>query len=396
LTTTLNNYVTSTALTNANYTTLAAIQANSNTWSNNNIFNSLPTTSVTSAPNSNQFITRGIADNLYLTSATGLTLAQVQQNSNTFTQNNIFKAITFTNTTSERQITLFRQIDANVYTHYGFNVEVLSSIGTLRYHAPHATQHIFSLSTTSANTAYSNILTINANGLTLNTSNLTITNGNLVFTTGNKTITNGTGNVLTLPTSTTILIGNNTTDTLTNKTLTGPIIDAITLTTTVGNKISYFNGFVPIHSYYSEIQGNTLRQIVPSYAGHYFMCGTTDEVIIKETDTTFKNNLICEGNLTFSSTGTGVRLTYFTGYTTAVFGAGLRHNLPSANSQKFSINALDIVSIASDGLSIINGDMILPSGAGTKIEYNGASGGYYTETQIGVMRTRVPANITHA
>jgi len=101
--------------------------------------------------------------------------------SNTFTQTNTFKTITFTNTTTERQITLFRQIDANAFTHYGFNVEVLGGgVGTLRYHAPNGTQHLFSLSN-AGNTAYTNILSISNTEINVNASNSTSGSPRLVF-----------------------------------------------------------------------------------------------------------------------------------------------------------------------------------------------------------------------
>jgi hypothetical protein len=99
---------------------------------------------------------------------------------NTFTQSNIFKTITFTNTTSERQITLFRQVDANAFTHYGFNVEVIAFVGTLRYHAPNGTQHLFSISN-AGNTAYTNILSISNTEINVNASNSTSGSPRLVF-----------------------------------------------------------------------------------------------------------------------------------------------------------------------------------------------------------------------
>jgi hypothetical protein len=75
---------------------------------------------------------------------------------------------------------------------------------------------------------------------------------------------------------------------------------SLTFPNSVGTKIKYYGT-----SYYSEVQASIFRTVVSGDAGHYFMCGTTDEVIIDVNKTTF-NNHIFQGDTNFIyQTGTG-------------------------------------------------------------------------------------------
>ena len=82
----------------------------------------------------------------------------------------------------------------------------------------------------------------------------------------------------------------------------------------IGDKLIYFENITDKD--YTELQNYVLRTGVPSIASHNFRCGTTDEVVIDTTNTTFNNNIVCGGNFTAQ-----------TGYTTLRGGTNALNNV---------------------------------------------------------------------
>jgi hypothetical protein len=96
---------------------------------------------------------------------------------NTFSKNNIFKTIQFTNSESLKHITLYQRSATNLTQNYTISVEN----ETIRYNIENGSKHLFSVGTISA---YTSILKIDNDGLTLIGHNINQSSTDKILQTG--------------------------------------------------------------------------------------------------------------------------------------------------------------------------------------------------------------------
>jgi hypothetical protein len=140
---------------------------------------------------------------------------------------------------------------------------------------------------------------------------------------------------------------------------------------------------------------NANNTLVQSGSGVITQTGTgtnTMKAITLDVD----DNLTLSGTgiITFSPDSISTKLTYYTGFTTAMQSATeLRHVVPSASSTTFVVSATTTATINSSGITLGQGHFICNTAVtGNRITYNT---NYIVSTAANVLRTNVPTGATH-